>query len=165
MDLKSIKRLSPLYEYWSSEQNQNDETNRISKTNKESKISYLFIKEPYKWENLFQSIIIEINRGDADSIKGLKIILDCINLEEKEKVLLKFSEEKIFNSSTLEELRKPIDFKGNTKKNLLRFIRILFSIFTNPYGIEQKRNRIHLYEKTGFIINECRKFILKGKKV
>jgi len=159
MYLKNIRKISPLYDYWKSEQNDQDEQERILKSNKNSKAVHLFLKEPYKWENLFQSIIREVIKGDKDSIKGLKVILDCLNMEEKEKVILGLEKEEIFNTLILKELRKPIEYNSITKKNLLRFFRILFSIFTNPYQLELKGSRKHLYEKTGYLINNLRKLI------
>ncbi len=152
-----LRKLSPLYKYWESEQSDQDEQNRILKANKDSKAVYLFIKEPYKWENLFQSIVREIIKGDDDSIKGLKVILDCLNMEEKENVILNFEKENIFKENILKDLRSPIDYSLMTRRNIFRFIRILYSIFTNPYQLELKRDKEHLYEKTGYVINKVKK--------
>ena len=72
---KAIKKASPLYEYWQSKQNDQDELARLNKASPDHPASALFKNEPYKWEVLFQSIIREIRNGDKDSFKGLKILL------------------------------------------------------------------------------------------
>ena len=64
VELSKLKNLSPLYSYWHSDQNDLDERNRLLIANKDSPALYLFEKEPYKWEILFQSIIREIIKGD-----------------------------------------------------------------------------------------------------
>ena len=75
MNYSSIEKISPLYSYWQSPQNHNDENERLLMANPESGASYLFTKEPYKWENLYQSIVREIINGDMGSVKGLKLLL------------------------------------------------------------------------------------------
>ena len=59
----------------------------------------------------------------------------------------------------IEELSE-IDTLGRpAKSNLVRFLSILFIIFTNPYGILVKRRKNHSYEFTGFIIHSLRQKI------
>ena len=153
VDLSKLKNLSPLYSYWHSDQNDLDERNRLLIANKDSPASYLFEKEPYKWEILFQSIIREIISGDLSSLKGLQVLLSSLSLEVKKRVLKDLLANKIINQDCFEQLNKPIDMNSETKSNLLRFLRILLAIFTNPYGIELRRKKIHIYEKTGFLFN------------
>ena len=81
VDLSNLKNLSPLYSYWHSDQNDSDERNRLLIANKDSPSLYLFEKEPYKWEILFQSIIREIIKGDLSSLKGLQVLLSSLSLE------------------------------------------------------------------------------------
>ena len=153
VDFSKLKNLSPLYSYWQSDQNDLDERNRLLIANKDSPALYLFEKEPYKWEILFQSIIREIINGDLSSLKGLQVLLSSLSLEVRKKVLNDLLVNKIINKDCFTQLNKPIDMKSETKNNLLRFLRILLAIFTNPYGIELRRKKIHIYENTGFLFN------------
>ena len=155
-----IEKASPLYDYWKSQQNEEDEKARLSKASSSNRAAYLFKEEPYKWENLYQSITREIARGDRDSIRGLRIILDTINSSEKEKMLKAFGDNKIIAGEMLLLVKQEDASKTSTKKNLFRFARILFAIFTNPYGIEMKRPKAHIYERTGAAIYALRKAIL-----
>ncbi len=153
VDLSKLKKLSPLYSYWHSDQNDLDESNRLLIANKDSPALYLFEKEPYKWEILFQSSIREIINGDLSSMKGLQVLLSSLSIEVRKKVLKDLLVNKIINQDCFAKLNNPIDLKSETKSNLLRFLRILLAIFTNPYGIELRRKKIHIYEKTGFLFN------------
>ncbi len=157
--LGDVKLTSPLYEYWISPQNDENEIKRLSKLNPDSPASGLFKSEPYKWENLYQSIVKEIIKGDHDSIKGLKVLLDMLNEKERLKTLDLFNEYKILNSDLLSKLREREISKAPTKKNWARFARILLAIFTNPYEIEVKRKKAHLYEQTGMGIYTLRKLL------
>ena len=74
MSLSLLQTLSPLYSFWRSEQKEIDNNKRLLLLNKNSPASSLFEKEPYKWENLFQSIVREIIKGDSSSIKGFCIL-------------------------------------------------------------------------------------------
>ncbi len=142
-----------------SDQTDEDEADRLLMANLESKASYLFVKEPYKWENLFQSITRELVQGDYDSIRAMHILLSTISLSEKEKILQIFEVEDIFDSYILEQLKGFSSISSYTKKNPLRFLRILFVIFTNPYGIAIKRKKNHIYEKTGSFLYNLKKII------
>jgi len=153
VDLSKLKNLSPLYSYWQSDQNDLDERNRLLIANKDSPALYLFEKEPYKWEILFQSSIREIINGDLSALKGLQVLLSSLSLEVRKKVLKDLLLNKIINQDCFVQLKKPIDMKSETKSNFFRFIRILLAIFTNPYGIELRRKKNHIYEKTGFLFN------------
>ncbi len=153
VDLSKFQKHSPLYSYWKSDQNDLDERNRLLIANKDSTALYLFEKEPYKWEILFQSIIREIINGDLSSLKGLQVLLNSLSPAVRKKVLKDLLLNKIINQNCFAQLNKPIDIKSETKNNLLRLLRILLSIFTNPYGIELRRKKIHIYEKTDFLFN------------
>ena len=83
----NIAQSSPLYEYWNSEQDMNDEKKRLLKLNSNDPASILFRNEPYKWESLYQSVVENVIRGDESSIKGLMVLLSTINKNEKEKSL------------------------------------------------------------------------------
>jgi len=125
----------------------------------ESNASYLFVKEPYKWETLFQSITLEIIRGDNDSIRAMYILLSTINKKEKEKIIANFESEELFDEDIIKEL-KGFSFKDSVKKRRpIRSVKILFAIFTNPYGLVIKREKKHIYEKTGYYINSLFKAI------
>ena len=145
MNLSLIGKISPLYDFWVSDQTDEDENKRLLMANIDSKAVYLFNEEPYKWENLFQSISREIINGDRDSIRGMKILLSTISSNEKEKTLNAFYKEGIFEEAIIEELREG-DFSRPVKKqNFFRFLRILIIIFTNPYGIIMRRKKKHIY--------------------
>ena len=153
-----IEKASPLYKYWRSDQTDEDEKERLLIANCESKAVYLFEKEPYKWECLFQGIARELINGDLDSTRGMKILLSTISVSEKEKVIDNFVVHDSFDKSTLGKLRE----KGNessSKKNIFRTLRILFVIFTNPYGIVIRRTKNHIYEKTGAFFNDIKEIL------
>tara|TARA_Y100001968_G_scaffold131559_1_gene120054 strand:- start:415 stop:609 length:195 start_codon:yes stop_codon:yes gene_type:complete len=61
----NIAQSSPLYEYWNSDQVENDENQRLLKLNQNEIASELFRNEPYKCENLFKAqleeLFVEIN--------------------------------------------------------------------------------------------------------
>jgi hypothetical protein len=79
----NITQSSPLYEYWNSEQEENDENKRLLKVNPYEPGSSLFRDEPYKWENLYQSVLKNVINGDESSIKGLMVLLSTISEMEK----------------------------------------------------------------------------------
>ena len=108
-------------------------------------------------ENLFQSIVREIIKGDNGSVKGLRILLEMLNEKEKEKLINSFKEFHIFKEEILIDLNKP-DFQMKpTKTNIFRFARILFTIFVNPYRIDLKGKKEHSYEITGAYAEKFRK--------
>ena len=76
----NIAQTSPLYEYWNSEQDENDEKKRLLKLNPKEPASNLFSSEPYKWENLYQSVLRNVIDGDESSLKGLMVLLSTICL-------------------------------------------------------------------------------------
>ena len=84
----NIAESSPLYDYWNSDQGEEAEKKRLLKLNSNEPASILFRNEPYKWENLYQSIVRNVIRGDNSSVKGLMVLLSTINKKEKEKTLL-----------------------------------------------------------------------------
>ena len=154
-----IAKTSPLHEYWHSQQNKSDETKRLNLSMNDSPASILFRQEPYKWETLFQSIILEIHRGDQDSIKGLKMLIGMLSKEEQEIMFRKFSDNELFSEEVLQKLKESSYEKSQTKKNRIRFLRILFAIFTNPYQLELKNDKNHIYERTGSGLNALRKWL------
>ena len=177
-----IERTSPLYDYWKSEQDENDQKARLAMASLQKRWSAaaeLFKKEPYKWETLYQSIIRELinaetalGRGDTNaqedtqaSARGLKVMLAMLSTETRERTLDALAEKRLFNEQTLAELKQSAnnnfaDLKTDTspkKKNPGRFARILFAIFTNPYDLELKGRKEAIYERTGALINTLRK--------
>ena len=64
----NIAQTSPLYEYWKSDQGDDEETKRLLKLNAKEPASNLFRYEPYKWENLYQSVLRKVIDGDESSI-------------------------------------------------------------------------------------------------
>ena len=154
-----IEQSSPLYEYWNSQQTDEDEKQRIEKSIAHSSASSLFRKEPYKWEVLYQSIIREISKGDKDSIKGLKVLISMLRREVQDQVSRNLSRKELFSAVLIKELSEKNCDKSPTQKNRARFLRILLAIFTNPYGIEIKRKKKHIYEQTGSALNALRKWL------
>ena len=156
---KTIEMSSPLYDYWRSSQSDTMEEERLQKASKSFPATGLFKKEPYKWEILFQSIIRELREGDKDSIKGLRLLINMLNREEQVKTIKAFSDKNILSDGFIKQLTQQEEDSSSTKKNMARFIRILFAIFTNPYCIEIKRNKSHIYEQTGAICYSFRNLL------
>ena len=142
-----ISKSSPLYEYWNSDQDENDENERLLKLNQKEKTSNLFRNEPYKWENLYQSVVSNLIEGDESSLKGLLVLLSSLSKIEKDKCLNKL--ENLLDKNFIDRLRNENyrDIKSST--NVFNALKILFSIFFNRYGLEIKNKKNHIYEKTG----------------
>ena len=155
MEKLDIEKASPLYDFWRSDQDDADEKKRLLIANFDSKAVYLFEKEPYKWESLFQSITRELINGDEDSVKGMQILLSTVSMAEQQKIIDYFIRYKFFNEFVLTKLKEHNN-KKPSKRNIFRTLRILFVIFFNPYGISIKGNKNHIYEKSGFFINAIR---------
>tara|TARA_Y100001968_G_C19078624_1_gene581897 strand:+ start:236 stop:715 length:480 start_codon:yes stop_codon:yes gene_type:complete len=158
----NIAQSSPLNEYWNSDQDENDEKKRLLKLNpKEEPASNLFRNEPYKWENLYQSILRNIISGDESSIKGLMILLSTISKEENDKVLN--SLEALLDKHIIDKLREENYQDIKSSKNFFTALKILITIFINPYDLELKQEQKHIYEKIGMLLYQFRKFILSNK--
>ena len=155
--MKNIASTSPLYDYWNSDQDDKDESKRLLKLNPIEPAANLFKNEPYKWENLFQSIVRNIIRGDTSSIKGLMVLMATINKNEKENTLKAL--ELLLDKQIINKLRTGNYQDIESSKNTFTFITILYSIFTNPYGLEVKRDKNHIYEKTGMFFYQLRKIL------
>ena len=159
--MNKIATTSPLYDYWKSDQDDKEESKRLLKLNPKEPASNLFKNEPYKWENLYQSIVRRLIRGDASSIKGLMVLMATLNKNEKEKTIKKL--EFILDRQVIDKLRITNYKDIQSSKNFFTFIIILFSIFTNPYGLQVKRDKNHIYEETGMWFYQFRK-IFYGKR-
>ena len=146
----SLRSFSPLDEYWDSNQLTSDNETRLNKINTHFP-SELFNNEPYKWEILYQSIVKQLKNGDHNSIKGMKVLLMMLNVEEKTRVLQELSSRNILDREIIEALGGEIT-KEKTKRNIWRFVRILIAIFTNPYDLEIKSKKNRIYEKSGALI-------------
>ena len=157
----NIAQSSPLYEYWNSEQDENDENMRLLKLNLKDPASNLFRNEPYKWENLYQSVLRNVISGDESSIKGLMVLLSTIRKKEKDIVLNAL--EDLLDKHIIYRLRNEKYQDIKSSKNLYTSLRILLTIFTNPYGLELKKEPKHLYEKTGMFFYKFRKVVLLNK--
>ena len=157
----NISKLSPLHEYWNSEQDLNDEINRLLKINPSETASNLFRNEPYKWENLYQSLLRNIISGGLTSIKGFSVLLSTIS--EKEKDIILNSLEDLLERHVIYKLRNDNYQTMESSKNLYTALRIIFCIFTNPYELEIKKEQKYIYEKTGMIFYHLRKLFLLNK--
>ena len=154
----NIAESSPLYEYWNSDQGEEAERKRLLKLNSNEPASILFRNEPYKWENLYQSVIRNVIRGDNSSVKGLMVLLSTINKNEKDKSLIALGDlldEQVINILINENYQ---DLKSS--KNFFSALIILFNIFINPYGLELRKDKNHIYEKTGMFFYQLRKLVL-----
>ena len=149
MNFLDLAKSSPMYEYWNSSQSDQEESIRLKKANHKSPMVTLFKEEPYKWEQLYQSIIFEIWKGDKSSIKGFVLLLGTVNPIIGEESINFLVKNNIFDNNVIKIIRDPVTLKNDTSRNYLRFLRILYAIFTNFAGIEFKRDRIHSYEITG----------------
>ena len=154
----AIAESSPLFEYWGSSQSKADQEERLKKASRDFPAAGLFKQEPYKWEMLYQSIIREIRKGDLDSIKGLQLLINMLKKEEQTIIIESFLKKEILTQEIIEKIKDSSE-KAETKKNQARFLRILFAIFTNPYCIEIKGNKRHIYEKTGSFFYLLRKIL------
>ena len=154
----NIAKSSPLYDYWNSDQGNEAEQKRLLKLNSREPASNLFKNEPYKWENIYQSVVRYVIHGDQSSLKALLVLLSTINREEKEKALIALDD--LIDSSVLMKLRNERyqDLKSNN--NIFTAIKILFNIFINPYGLEINKDKNHIYEKTGMFFYQLRKVVL-----
>ena len=154
----NIAQTSPLYEYWNSDQDENDEKKRLLKLNPKEPASNLFSSEPYKWENLYQSVLRNVIDGDESSLKGLMVLLSTISKKEKDIVLN--SLEDLLDKHVIYKLRNEKYQDIKSVKNVYTAFRILWNIFINPYDIELKKEPKHLYEKTGMFFYKFRKIVL-----
>tara|TARA_B100001029_G_C14985187_1_gene408533 strand:- start:409 stop:885 length:477 start_codon:yes stop_codon:yes gene_type:complete len=157
----NISKLSPLYEYWKSDQSEDAEEKRLLMLNTKEPASNLFRNEPYKWENLYQSVLRQVIYGDKSSIKGLMVLLATINKKDKEKTLCALEE--YLDKCVINILRYDRYQDIKSSKNLFTTIKILLNIFINPYGLEIKKDTKHIYEKTGMFFYHFRKIILINK--
>ena len=157
----NIAKSSPLYEYWNSEQDESAESKRLLKVNSKEPASNLFRNEPYKWENLYQSIVRNVIRGDESSIKGLMILLSTISKKEKERSLIAL--QGLLDKRVINRLRNEKYQDIKSSKNYYRALTILLNIFINPYGLEIKKDKNHIYEKTGMFFYQLRKLVLLSK--
>ena len=157
----NIAQSSPLYEYWNSDQVEIDENKRLLKLNSKEPASNLFRNEPYKWENLYQSILRNVIRGDESSIKGLIVLLSTISQKDKDIVIN--SLESLLDKHVIYKLRNEKYQDIKSSRNFYTALRILLTIFINPYELELKKEPKHLYEKTGMFFYKVRKIILLNK--
>ena len=157
----NIAQSSPLYEYWNSPQDENDENKRLLLLNPKEPASNLFRNEPYKWENLYQSILRNVIRGDESSIKGLMILLSTISQKKKDTVIN--SLEAMLDKHVIYKLRNDRYQDIKSSNNFYTAFRILLSIFINPYELELKKQPKHLYEISGMIFYKLRKIVLFNK--
>ena len=157
----NIAQSSPLYEYWNSDQVENDENKRLLKLNSKEPASNLFRNEPYKWENLYQSVLRNVISGDESSIKALMLLLYTISTKEKDIVIN--SLETFLDQHVIYKLRNEKYQDIKSRKNFYTAFRILLAIFFNPYDLELKKEPKHLYEKTGMFFYKLRKIILSNK--
>ena len=157
----NIAQSSPLYEYWNSAQDENDENKRLLKLNSKEPASNLFRNEPYKWENLYRSVLKNVISGDESSIKGLMVLLSTITRKEKDKVLS--SLESMLDKQVINKLRNDKYQDMKSSKNFYTALKILVTIFINPYELEIKKERNHIYERTGMFFYQFRKFVFFSK--
>ena len=154
----NIAKSSPLYDYWNSDQGKEAEKKRLLKINSSEPASNLFRNEPYKWENLFQSVVRNVIRGDESSIKGLMVLLSTITKNEKDKSLIALQD--LLDKRVINKLRYEKYQDMNSSKNFFTSLKILLNIFVNPYGLEIKKDKNHIYEKTGMFFYQLRKLVL-----
>ena len=157
----NIAKSSPLYEYWKSDQGEEAEKKRLLKINANEPASNLFRNEPYKWENLYQSVVRNVIRGDESSVKGLMVLLSTIKKNEKDKSLMALRD--LLDENVINELRNGNYQDIKSSKNFFSALKILLNIFINPYGIELKKANNHIYEKTGIFFYQLRKVVLFKK--
>ena len=163
MNALTVKSISPLFEYWQSKQEDKDNLKRLSLSNNNSPASFLFVNEPYKWEILYQSTMNDILEGDLAAIPALKILLGTL----KEKVRIEFIDKLIknqfFDREIIHKIANQTIEISNKSRPILKKIIILIFIFINPYGIDLKGKKKHIYEYTGANLHRIRKLYLKNR--
>jgi len=157
----NIAQSSPLFDYWNSEQGDNDDIKRLLKVNLKEPASNLFMNEPYKWENLYQSALKNVISGDNSSIKGLMVLLSSLSKREKDKVLN--SLDSLLDKDVIYKLRNEKYQDIKSSRNIFKALRILLTIFINPYNLELKKNSQHIYERTGMFFYKFRNIVLFNK--
>ncbi len=157
MNKQIFKSTSPQYEFWNSNQDIEAEEKRILKLNPNGIAADLFKHEPYKWEILYQSILLELRDGKLTAIKGLSILLNSLKIDEKNKIINKLKEKNLLPLEIIEMVSNNDFNNSNERINLCRYMKILIAIFTNPYGIQIKAKRKRIYEHSGFLFNKLRK--------
>ena len=157
----NIAKSSPLYEYWKSDQGEEAEKKRLLKINANEPASNLFRNEPYKWENLYQSVLKNVISGDESSLKGLMVLLSTISKKEKDIVLN--SLEPLLDKHVIYKLRNEKYKDIKSSNNFYTALRILLTIFFNPYDLVLKKHPKYLYEKTGMFFYKIRKVFLSNK--
>ena len=154
----NIAESSPLYDFWNSDQGEEAEKKRLLKLNLDEPASTLFKNEPYKWENLYQSIVRNVISGDKSSVKGLMVLLSTINKKEKDKSLMAL--EDLLDEQIMNILRNENYQDLKSSKKFFSALKILLNIFINPYGLELKKDKCQIYEKTGMFFYQLRKVVL-----
>ena len=154
----NIAKSSPLFEYWNSDQGEEAEKKRLVILNSNEPASTLFKNEPYKWENLYQSVVRNVIRGDHSSVKGLMVLLSTINKNEKDKSLMAL--EDLLDEQVINILRNDNYQNLKSSKNFFSSLIIFLNIFINPYGLELKKDKNHIYEKTGMFFYQLMKMVL-----
>jgi len=157
----NIAKSSPLYEYWNSDQGEEAEKERLLKLNSKEPASTLFRYEPYKWENLYQSVVRNVIRGDESSVKGLIVLLSTINKKDRDKSLMILG--LLLDENVINKLRDENYQDIKSSRNYFSALIIMLNIFINPYGLEIKKDTNHIYEKTGMFFYQLRKIVLFNK--
>jgi len=151
-----IARTSPLYDFWMSNQESADHQLRLLKVNRSSLSSDLYINEPYKWETLYQCILREIIKGDLDSVRGFKVLLETLAIEERESVLNKIVQQEILGLEYISRINKIDSIDPKRRAHPIRFAKIFISIFVNPYNLNLIKEKKYIYEKVGAFLYSLR---------
>tara|TARA_Y100001968_G_scaffold287726_1_gene289396 strand:+ start:1246 stop:1734 length:489 start_codon:yes stop_codon:yes gene_type:complete len=158
MDTFDIKSISPLYEFWESQQSDADELKRLELSNQKSEAVVLFVKEPYKWEILYQCTMFDILKGDSDATSALIILLGTIKESARSEFINKARASKLLDEEVIYCLDKPPVRKQSKVHKFYKKIGILASIFFNPYGVNLKGKKQHVYEVTGYLCYLLKEF-------
>ena len=152
-----IAKLSPLSNYWSSDQDEMADKRMSQKANLRSKDVKLFLDEPYKWEILFHLTLEQLIDGDMSYIKSLQRLLQTINQVDRNQILSSLKSQAILNSEVIQLIELPTNLYNNTNFSFKRFLKVLIAIFTNPYKVNINRSRANqIYEITGFLFNQIK---------
>ena len=155
-----IEKASPLYDFWNSEQGEEEDSIRLVKVNELSPFSSLYVEEPYKWEILYQLTSNNLLEGNLQYVKAFKILLSTLDKETQNSLVSRFQKNNIINEQIIDLLAGEDNYKIESKIHPCRVLKTLFAIFTNSYKVNLKMKRSHIYEYTGFIFFHIRtKFI------
>ena len=160
----AISVVSPLFEFWASSQDREDNQKRLLKMNRDiQEANELFGKEPYKWEILYQYLCRQIYKGNLNALKGFLIIINMLSDKSRVQLINDLKVNSIINEE-IGDLIETKDFLNRHESKIdepylmkiSRLIFVLIAIFSNPYNIPIRSKKRAIYEHTGYLLRKLR---------